>query len=481
MSGARVSGAAREKTMRAITTCAILGLFASACGLGDDPLDPNPIDPREPPAKRDVDPIPGGGTSGGPIRDALTVFVLDAKGQPIQGVLVQADLPRASGRLKTDGDGRVDFNGGQFSELLALHAIDDAYQFSSLYGVNASVVTFQLNPVDSLSMLEASTLTGTVSGWSMLPENTETRARVANVFAIGDAVVDLPQSPRPGTVTPGNPDGTDSNLLVDGDEPFPSWLSYSLKTDRRARALAVLAGSFDLESEPQVSYTHLGIREVRMDGMDGMDGMEEMDERIEGQDIEISHALDQKLEVILSESPELANQATHYGIRLDEIGTIPLPSGAAPLLTDRLAEASYHTAVHFWSDETVLDAPRAEVLAEQSGLLTSFTYTSLLQPLAEPSSAGMSLAVQPTAGATMHVFTLTDASEKVLWSAVRFGDIDGVIELPEIDQARLRVLDARLLTVTAVDLGDIDLNNTRFETLDAQIRSLARSRAEVWF
>ncbi len=465
--------------MRAFTKFTLLTTLGLGVACGEPVTEienpPPPVVPVDPP-KRDLTPMPGGGTTGGPISNVLTVFVLDPQGEPVPRTLVRAELPFAGRNQLTDEDGRVDFFGKQYGELVALHVLDEAHQFASIYGLNASVLTVQLAPKTTTERaLNATTVTGTVSGWSMLPRSTDSYARVGNVFAVGHDIADLEQSPRPGTVTPWNPEGTDSNLLVDGADPFPQWLDYKVVADRRASMLAVLAGGFDLNAEePTVEFTHLGFTKVEM-----------RDDELNDQNLQISHALDQRLDIVLSETSTLSNHEVHFGIRLND-GTIPLPTvegqGAAPLLTDDLSNASYHTMVRFWSEDTLGGLPKAEQIAEQRGVETTFTYGPMLEPIEDARNAGLTIAARPATGASMHVFSLTDIEgQKQLWQIIRFGDSAAPIQLPELDKSKVRLAQAQMLTITALDLGEMNLDDTRFDALDQQIRSLSRARAEVWF
>lgn len=455
----------------------LLSLGLAACsGSGDD--DTNI--PPGPPAPRNVDPIAGGGTSGGRIDGVLTVFVQDQDNMPIADadVLVVQDTARFI--AKTDAEGRVDFNEPGIDGSLSLHIFKDGFQYNSIYGFDASVVTIALS--DGVAEEPAAglvgTVTGTITGWDNLPPNTMTAARVAQVEALGNDLDDVMQMARPGTVTPGDPDGTDYNTVINGTDPFPTWTDYSLRADTRASKVYALAGSYNLTTAA-FEITHVGVADVTI--TEGQSSMA---------NLALDNALDQELSVTTPGLPMLDSSVAFFGVTFtDEDITLPLAFGEltgtmataqGPSLSGGLADAVYTVGVQVTSTETVKDEPKSSVVAIARGTGKTFTLENVLSPPAAPTVTGRTMGTMPVSGASLTVFDLrTSDDDKSLWNIIVLGD-KTTIEVPAVpDGLTDPLMGSRVLGASVLDFGDVDLNDTAFENLEDQVRSTASTRAEV--
>jgi hypothetical protein len=260
-----------------------LVFLAAAIGCGEDqeaPLgNPNPTPT--------LAPIPGGGTSGGAINGAFTLFLIDSTDRPVEGAQIRVEVGNTTLEGTTNAAGRADFEVAQGP--VAVHAFKANYAYSSALGLGSRALTLELEDTGSTAAI--GTVTGTVSGWDLLPALEQNKARVAVVSALGDDLAAVPQDPRPGTVTANDPEGSDSNVCLLGLPPFPRQRDYGLKLEVRAQALFVLGGSFSFAESPPVTLTHVGIRTA----LDVQEGQSRS-----GHDVALTHALDQPLEIMSS-------------------------------------------------------------------------------------------------------------------------------------------------------------------------------------
>lgn len=459
--------------------CFALGLGLSACGGGTD------LDANRHQIPRNVNPTPGGGISGGPIEGVLTVFVLDYRGEAIGGATVVVDNNLERFTAVSDRRGRADFFSPLLKGPVQVHVFHRDHAFSSVLGFDASVLTLSLQPITRPAVeVSMGTVTGSVAGWDLLPPNTTHRARVAFVHPVGENLVEVEQPPRPGTVTPNNPEGSPMNLLVVGNSPYPEWRDYALDLDTRANGLVVLAGTFTNGARDPLQLTHIGV----MSGL-VLDG----DETLSNVDLEVTHGLDQDLIANVSNAPEMPRKEALFSLRLGASGPL-IPLGArtiehgqardlGPALHGEFAEATYAMGVRFSSESMVGDEPAAVVTAWIEGRTAQHTFKDLLQPVGRPSAAGRSIAAAPSPRATMHVYTLSDeVTGRTLWRAVVKGDDQRSLLLPQAPEGISdRLAGSLRLTVTAYDAGVLDLEEASFEALSSAVRSTATSRADVTF
>lgn len=470
-------------TMRKLLLPALITSVGLLACSGSDGDDDDGMNPSGPPAPRNVSPIPGGGTSGGPIQDVLTVFLLDEDDMPIQGGTILVLHKGEELKLESDAEGRVDFwKESGLDSSLSVHAFADGYRFSSFYGGNASVLTINLDdgrPNDTTPAV--GTVTGTITGWDLLPANTMTSARVAQVGAVGEDLADVDQPPRPGTVTPTSPNGSPYNLAINGEAPFPMWSDYSLETDVAAERVFTSAGIFDTGTG-EVTFSHVGVSGP-VTVTDGETTMV---------DVEISHPLDQMVEVSAPNLTALDTQRALFGLRFGEKGPLlplafpALMGGSAsangPALTGNFSDALYLAGIQATSDEMVGDEPAKTVFALRTSDMTSFTFDALLTPPDPATATGRSISTNAVNGATVQLFEIIDSDERSHWEVVILGDAIPTVELPAVPAGLTDPLTGtRIIQAAALDLGDTDVNNAAFEDLEQSVVSQAGSRVEVSF
>lgn len=407
-----------------------LALSVAACG-PESTITSSPDGPQP----RDARATPGGGTKGGPITDALTVFVIDDSGEPVKGATVIIEHALGQSEKRTTAGGRVDFFGqDKLESAFATHVFHPDYRYASWIGANASVQTIVLaKPLDAeTDPVSFETATGSITGWSRLKENTEQRTRLAAVFPIAaEPIVDAEQRPRPGTVMPDNPDGTDYNIAINGEDPFPSWPDYELRYDTRADRLAVYGGVWTLDADPPMEWTHIGLSGETMGG-----------------DLELRHALDQQLDVVAPETFEVT-----YGVDLG-YSVLTLMDNGAPSLFDDLADAEYLVSVRS-------DDEQSAVFAERRGRGTHFTFDRMLAPPGPVTAAARSIAAEPSDGASWHRYEIGKS-----WQVTVFGDDSRSVTLPKTPDGIEDPLYGPVeVTVRAEDLGNVDLQEARFDEL----------------
>jgi hypothetical protein len=453
-----------------------LGVGLSGCYLG---VDPTADGPRRP---RNVAPTPGGGFDGGRLEGELTVFVLDHADAPVAGATVLLDAGELKLSVITDAKGRADFFDRRLRGSVDVHAFARDQEWSSLYGFDASVVTFSLDPLSSAEELaDFGTVTGTVGGLSQLPLPSDRVARVATVVPVGRALVEAEQPPRPGTVTPSSPDGSPSNVVVFGESPFPMWTDYSLRADTRATSLAVFGGTFILGDPPMLLMSHVGVKSGLEVGASEIVG---------GRSVTISHELKREVTVMASGAPALPVGEAFLGVELSDGGVVPLAdrplfagtaSARGPTLDGAFAKARYLVGVRFSSEAQVGDEPETTVYATLSGPTPSFAFRDLLVPVGRPSAAGRALAATPSRGAGVHLFRLTnETTGEELWEVMVRGDRLRSITLPPAPLGHAdRLLGKLRLTVTALDVGAVDVGTIGFVELERRVRSGSTSRADV--
>ncbi len=458
---------------------ALLALGFVACTGGDD--DGTDDNTNQPPQPRNVDPINGGGTSGGSINGVLTVFVIDADDQPVADADVLVLHKGEKFELKTDAEGRIDLNKDGLDKTLSLHVFKAGYEFTSAFGFDASVVTIAIDDgtEEEPGMPQVGTVTGTITGWDRLPANTMTSARVVQVGPVGQDVVDVMQKPRPGTVTIDDPDGTAFNLVINGSGDFPMWTDYSLELDTRAQKVIALGGLFDLPGQ-SFDVTHIGLIDVSV-----AQGAVVM------QDIDLDNPVDQDLTLTTSGVPMLDNTAAIFAVEMADGALLPMPSSAyangmgsarAPALSGDFADARYAAIFQASSMEFVGNDPESSAVAFARGTNQAFTFDALLAPPNAPTATGRTIGTMPVSGSQLTIIEVRNSDDdQSLWSVAIYGDAVGTVELPAVPAGLTDPLTgARILQATVANYGDVELNDVAFETLrDAPLATSATSRSEV--
>jgi hypothetical protein len=440
-----------------IALCSLGFLLAAACGDKNDDGGMMMIDPN--------------------LR-TFSVEVRGSDGAALENATILLDLAGKTEAEKTSAGGRAAFTIDKTGGVGNIHIFHQGHRFTSLYAIDVVAEDQLIVGVDRAAdaaapMIAIARATGIVNGWDLLAPNTPDRARIAQVMSIGE-VEELEQGPRPGTVTPGNADGTEWNLVVNGDSPFPQWTDYGLELDARTQTLAVFAGTFTVAAEPVLEYSHVGVRT-------GMKAV--ANEEIKDQDIAITHALDQRFEVIASDVPRLSSRKARFGLELAgtgdvvPLGLVDLESGIArvyaPSLSGVLEGATYVANVEASGGSSM-------VIARMRGAMSSFTFAPLLAAVGEPTAAGRTLAATPASGATVHVYTLRDETRGLtLWSAFVRGDETRSIDLPAAPEGFADPLRGRLtLSVTAYELSE-EPSAMNEAALENEARSIARTHASV--
>lgn len=447
---------------------------------GCDTEDPAPPEPTTP-TPRNVDPIDGGGTSGGTVDGVMTVFVLGDDNKPIEGAVVILQSGTESMTATSDAKGRLDFHGETLKAPVNVHVFAKNFTYTSVFGLSASVLSLGLDTGDKETELipTVATVTGTVTGWGLLPANTMTRAQVAIVSAVGENLTRVTQDPRPGTITVGDPDGTESNVVLHGTGNFSNWTDYRLNYDNRATSLIAMGGTFTIGATPPVVLTHIGIQSLAGTSSGA------------AQNIELTHPIDQDIEAVVTNAPSLDETLVVFAVELDDGGSIPLAApepvmgratAKAPALSDALSKGQYVVGVLVRDTAAMGEEPTRSAFARLRGTQTSFTFEKIINPPGAPSAAGRTVASEPSAGATMIAYELFKADKKV-WEANMVGDTIRSIELPAVPEGMSDPLAGELdIEIDAIDFGSaVDLNNASFDSLQDATVSSATRRGKVSF
>lgn len=466
-----------------VRTKAFLGLAPLAVLLACSGEDEAPLgnpNPNTPPAFKA---IPGGGTTGGKIAGALTVFLVDHSDRPVEGALVRAVTSAKTVEGTTNADGRVDLSDEALKAPIALHYFKAGYSFGTAIGFDARAVTVRTAPLTP-AVASIGTVTGTVSGWDLLPPITASSGRVAVISALGQDLEDPEQEARPGTATPNNPSGVGSNVCIVGQPPFPRQRDFGLRLDTRATALWALGGTFTPGASPPVSLTHVGVRTT----VDAAAAVSRA-----GNDIALSHALDQDLEIQLTGAAPagLGEGLATFALQLPGNGPIaplaiaPLTQGRGrskgPTLDRAFAGASYLAALSFSSPEQVGGAPAQTVSAIARGTEKNFTVANVITPVGRPTAEGRKLTVTPSPSADFHSYDLLRADGIVVWEVAILGG-GGEVTLPSVPEGLADPLTGTItVEVSAADTGDADLNAIEFRTLGTKVTASSSARAELTF
>ncbi|RMG12554.1 MAG: carboxypeptidase regulatory-like domain-containing protein, partial [Deltaproteobacteria bacterium] len=216
-------------------------------GIRPDGGGPDAGDAGTPPIGNDVapQPLPGGGTTGGPIDGRVNVVVFGGDtGAPIEGAFVQvnADGARASGR--TDAGGVFTWRVGGLLGPVDVHAVADGYALHSVYGLEAANLSVVLRSLSPEPRPGTATVSGTID-LSVLPQPPFGESRSGAVLATLPPGGDASDLPPPG----------DGSVVYRSDLGVDE--AYLLTTRTGLQAVYVVAGNADLGGsfEP----THFGI------------------------------------------------------------------------------------------------------------------------------------------------------------------------------------------------------------------------------
>lgn len=448
-------------------------ILLAACG--SDPES----DPQRPTA-----PIPGGGTSGGTIQRELTVFAHDEAGQPIAGAAVLVEAGELKLEAKTDEEGRADLEHDELRGPIALHLFHDGYTARSLIGFDASIITVPLSGRGA-SRIPVATAVGTVGGWEQMPALGPASAQVAFIEAAGRGdIAAVAQNVRPGTISRSNPEGIHTDVLLQGNEMFPTFDRFTLHFDAQATTLVARAGTLTVDpfGPPVMELTHLGFQR----------GVQAVAGSTLTTSIQIAHALDQQLEARFSGAPELPVSRGTVALELPEGGErVYLPGSVVrnarftakvPVLSGALSGGAYLAIGTVMANTTTAgELPAQEAIAYSRGDRLSLEVQGFLPLPGAPSAGGRTLSAAPSPSATQHVYSVFLGNETA-WTITLAGDDHGSVVLPEAPKGVQDPLNGQMeLEVRAVAMPGVKLDEARFAELPEHVTAASIHRASVTF
>jgi len=248
-----------------VTTLAMLGVALAAHGCWGDIVGlypdsgPDGIDTGDPPVEPEL--IEGGGTGGGAIAGRVNLFVLDeATRAPIAGARIQ--LRRGDLKIHglTDADGLAVLEEDGLTGPVEIHMLADGHVAESLHGLGASNATLLLRPLAGVPAPPTATISGSVSGFDLIPEPDPDEYKIAVVF--WSSPFDRLLAMRDPGFDPRTPPGVEV-VAGSGDD------TYEVTVPAGAGRLYALGGLVRTWNTPDdgddtIEWTHLGL----VDGID---------------------------------------------------------------------------------------------------------------------------------------------------------------------------------------------------------------------
>lgn len=432
-------------------------LVTSACGSGRE----RALGDTKQPPQRTVERIPGGGTSGGRIAGALAVFV-ETERTPVEGATVLLEASGTTESKTTDTEGLVEFEIQGLAPPVAVHVFHPDHPFSSVFGLEASVITLPLAPADDRESgpPEVATISGNIIGLEAVGTQEDVRIAVAEPF--GETISLVQQEMRM--------NGVQANTAVLSPPPGPSVEDYSLRFDTRAEGVLVRAGTINEQQE--LETTHFGFYL----GLDASEG-----ESIEGADVELTHPLSRQAQVSATGPAELTSGSVGALLEIPNDGgrlflsysegtsaTIRHPELTGVLAGGRvLAFASLESA-----DETAFGSGLVD--------LTSGDATLSVPGLpGEPALDGRTLSATPSEGAVLHTFEIEAPGDgAALWSAAVLDG--GNATLPAVPAGFTDPLSGeREISAVALYVDGVDIQNVRFEDLEDKLQVSSGRRTTI--
>ena len=420
-------------------------------------------------------PTVGGGFTGGPITDRLTVFVLGRDEVGIGGasVLVEAGT---NVEATTDATGRTDFD--VTGTVTAVHATHRDYVTLSVAGPNARVITVPLDLATPPTRDDRATVTGEVTGWSRLPMPAMNQTRLGVVYAAGDTFTAYSQDDwqdiRPGTMTMDNPVGTRTNLLFEGNGDIPQYIDYRVQFDPKARFLIAYGGIITF-GQNEFRLSHIGI----VPGLQVNAG-----DHISNKRIELNIPTDRGVQVVLTNPPRLQSLRANLYVTLDEETGTYIATGEAtndvvslnaPRLEGALANGSYM----IYASSTQTSSTGAVVQSSQAlarGGHTRFEITNWMPPPEGLQTAARELDILRVPNADTISYGLARLDGTKVWDLLVTRGRS--VTLPEsIWRASFPGSGDLYITVTAADWGDVaSFDDVRFAELEFSRWSTTRWR-----
>jgi hypothetical protein len=289
--------------------------------------------------------IPGGGRTGGAIAGTLNVFVLDFDDAPFAGATVNVSRGSYEATAVTGADGCLQFEDAALDGPTTI----DVYVADRVYArnqdVNAAEITLVTAPKNAPPPNFGS-ISGMVTNLDVLGSTTATIAQFAAIdgFAPDFFTAAPMQAVRQGT------QGVPTNLALVGamDFDFRDYTSAVLPNTKGVSATAGLV-SFNALGQPSFNVTHHGY----LTNLDIGPG-----EMLTAQQIELTHPLDQALNVTVGAGVGLPNFGAFQFLEFPGDGFVfagggqqPRPANGVPTLpqvpalTGSAAGARYVMAV----------------------------------------------------------------------------------------------------------------------------------------
>jgi len=404
----------------------------------------------------------------------VSVFAVDVEDAPLSGVDVWFVVGEETIEAQTDADGYAELVRDGLRGPIDLHLHIGGRAASSIFALDAAEITLPLARLAD-PPVRVGEVRGEVLGWSMVPETTTTTARLAAVDAGGPAFADLSQdrlqATRPGTVNPNDPDGIAFNVMVEGNPAVPGYIDFLLSYDRRASFIAVTAGVFDF-SNNAFAATHMGF-----EALADVSGFVEL---------ELTHALDRRIEIVLVAPPMYPSMAVAPFVELPgDLGSrlLRIGNGAAgpvrapaPALTGVLEGGQYGGLVFLARTSSTGDVVESSAVVARGSELRYVVDRYLLAP-DNLDTRDRRFAVPPVRGADVHYIALAQGTTRTIWGMQLF---DGVSSAPIFDPIYRRLFPGRglmFVTVSAADIGGTDPNTMPF---DRSYFLLERSASRRW-
>ncbi len=416
-------------------------------------------------------PRAGQGYGGGPIEGRVVVFAVDERGAPLPGATVIAG--GATATTDAEGCAQLDVAAGPVD----VHVLMNGRRYVTWQAVPARELTVELRPV--VWDRPTAALDGRVTGLDAVVSSTT--AQVGRGAAID--TIDL--TPYAGAPSPALRDDPElpENWIVQGaglDLPTYRRVVYP----EQVVGLFALAGPFVPERDGgRIDPTHIGVvTDVALDAREQRT-----------LDVEITHALSERLEVRLPDTGGLRYFSAagllflpgEAGvIQLARRGRGPTIEVAVPPLTGAFADATYGAFVRM---QDAPASPSVEIdLVEPGSAQTTLTLRGVGVAPPEPEIEGRSFRAELAASDMVQLYAVGAAG----WSTwvvhtAGFAGGDYAVTLPEVPEGLDDpVFDFRRVVLSVSDYADFDPSDElplRDYFNGLRLRRQARRSVEIAF